>query len=136
MPVITCGGAPLPLFTVVEYLGPSKSNDLLRKFPDNSALENFNYAQSSIWSPLLPPPPPPFAPGGVSRKLTFDEEEQVGLLRNTKKIAGKIKRKFTDSVLHKVGRATKMKRRGRSSLRVSPAKVMEMKKSNLGFDCS
>ncbi|KAG6420403.1 hypothetical protein SASPL_116930 [Salvia splendens] len=89
MPVITCGGAPLPLFTVVEYLGPSKSND-----SDNSALEIFNYAQSSIWSPLLPP----HCGAGVSRKLTFEEEEEeVGLLKNTKKIAGKINRKFTDS---------------------------------------
>ncbi|KAG6420402.1 hypothetical protein SASPL_116929 [Salvia splendens] len=150
MPLISCDGAPPPLLMVVEYLEFSMSNDLLYKFPDNSAFD-FNYAQSSIWSPLLPRAG---GSGGVSRKLAYEE---VGMLENTKKIAGKIKRKFTDAVLNNVSRCTKMKRRRRRSsgfLRwrhpsASPtglAKVMKgaahhfkkrMKKnSNLDFDHS
>ncbi|XP_057786515.1 uncharacterized protein LOC131003959 [Salvia miltiorrhiza] len=116
MPLISCDGAPPPLLMVVEYLESSMASELLYKFPDNSAFD-FNYAQSSIWSPLLPrPPPPPAADGGVSRKLTYD----VGLLENTKKIAARIKRKFTDAVLSNVGGCTKMKRRRRKSIGFSP----------------
>lgn len=37
----------------VEYLEPSMSRELVGKFPDNSAFD-FEYSQSSIWSPLLP----------------------------------------------------------------------------------
>ncbi|GLU04109.1 hypothetical protein SLE2022_212730 [Rubroshorea leprosula] len=38
---------------VVEYLEPLMSRDLLCKFPDNSAFD-FDYSQSSLWSPLVP----------------------------------------------------------------------------------
>ncbi|CAK7345126.1 unnamed protein product [Dovyalis caffra] len=38
---------------VVEYLEPMMSRDLLFKFPDNSSFD-FDYTQSSIWSPLVP----------------------------------------------------------------------------------
>ncbi|KAJ8759775.1 hypothetical protein K2173_009876 [Erythroxylum novogranatense] len=38
---------------VVEYLEPVMSKELLFKFPDNSAFD-FDYSQSSIWSPLVP----------------------------------------------------------------------------------
>ncbi|PON98241.1 hypothetical protein TorRG33x02_060710 [Trema orientale] len=38
---------------VVEYLEPLMSKVLLCKFPDNSAFD-FDYSQSSIWSPLVP----------------------------------------------------------------------------------
>ncbi|EXB53571.1 hypothetical protein L484_009311 [Morus notabilis] len=38
---------------VVEYLEPVMSKELLCKFPDNSAFD-FDYSQSSIWSPLVP----------------------------------------------------------------------------------
>lgn len=38
---------------VVEYLEPMMSRELLCKFPDNSAFD-FDYSQSSIWSPLIP----------------------------------------------------------------------------------
>ena len=38
---------------VVEYLQPVMSKELLCKFPDNSAFD-FDYTQSSIWSPLVP----------------------------------------------------------------------------------
>jgi hypothetical protein len=37
----------------VEYLHPAMTHELLDKFPDSSAFD-FNYSQSSIWSPLLP----------------------------------------------------------------------------------
>lgn len=40
---------------VIEHLQCSMSNDLLCKFPDNSAFD-FDYTQSSIWSPLVPRP--------------------------------------------------------------------------------
>ncbi|KAF7833562.1 uncharacterized protein G2W53_015895 [Senna tora] len=38
---------------VIEYLEPSMSLHLLCKFPDNSAYD-FDYSQSTIWSPLVP----------------------------------------------------------------------------------
>ncbi|XP_065853428.1 uncharacterized protein [Euphorbia lathyris] len=38
---------------VIEYLEPFMSRELLFKFPDNSAFD-FDYSQSSIWSPLVP----------------------------------------------------------------------------------
>ncbi|KAH7554317.1 hypothetical protein ACOSQ2_028807 [Xanthoceras sorbifolium] len=38
---------------VVEYLEPLMSRELLCKFPDNSTFD-FDYSQSSIWSPLVP----------------------------------------------------------------------------------
>ncbi|KAK2651228.1 hypothetical protein Ddye_018717 [Dipteronia dyeriana] len=38
---------------VVEYLQPIMCRELLCKFPDNSSFD-FDYSQSSIWSPLVP----------------------------------------------------------------------------------
>lgn len=38
---------------VIEYLEPVMSRDLLCKFPDHSAFD-FDYSQSSLWSPLVP----------------------------------------------------------------------------------
>lgn len=43
------------LIKVVEYLEPLMSKELLCKFPDNSAFD-FDYSQSTIWSPLVPRP--------------------------------------------------------------------------------
>ncbi|KAK8952806.1 hypothetical protein KSP40_PGU001951 [Platanthera guangdongensis] len=37
----------------VEHLVPSMSQELLCKFPDDSAF-GFDYSQSQIWSPLIP----------------------------------------------------------------------------------
>ncbi|KAM7505014.1 hypothetical protein LguiB_003918 [Lonicera macranthoides] len=47
-----CGGGGAASVVVVEYLETTMSKDLLGKFPDNSAFD-FDYSQSSIWSPLL-----------------------------------------------------------------------------------
>ncbi|KAK1427707.1 hypothetical protein QVD17_16400 [Tagetes erecta] len=61
---------------VVEYMLSSMSNELLCKFPDNSAFD-FDYTQSSIWSPLLPHPSNPSSPAlGLQRKLSYDEDEE------------------------------------------------------------
>ncbi|XP_050244442.1 uncharacterized protein LOC126692749 isoform X5 [Quercus robur] len=39
---------------VVYYLEPLMSKELLCKSPDKSSASDFDYAQSSIWSPLVP----------------------------------------------------------------------------------
>ncbi|XP_075637971.1 uncharacterized protein LOC142610129 [Castanea sativa] len=39
---------------VVYYLEPLMSKELLCKFPDKSSAFDFDYTQSSIWSPLVP----------------------------------------------------------------------------------
>ena len=39
---------------VVYYMDPLMSKNLLQKFPDKSSAFDFNYYQSSIWSPLVP----------------------------------------------------------------------------------
>ncbi|KAL7102465.1 hypothetical protein ACP275_08G122600 [Erythranthe tilingii] len=106
------GGAPFPLVMVVEYLESSMSRDLLCKFPDNSAFD-FDYAQSSIWSPLLPPPTADFNSRGLelSRNLLFDETDEVGLLENTKKMAVRMKKKLTDAVLDNISLCRTMKRK-------------------------
>ncbi|XP_011085462.1 uncharacterized protein LOC105167442 [Sesamum indicum] len=121
MSPISSDGAPLPLAMVIEYLESSMSTELLGKFPDNSAFD-FNYSQSSIWSPLLPRPPRDSDAGGLdlSRKLSFGDGGGVGFLENTKKVAARIKRKFTDAVLQNISRCRKMKRRKRKSFGFSP----------------
>lgn len=43
------------LIKVVEYVESSMCEELLCKFPDTSAFD-FDYSQSSIWSPLVPRP--------------------------------------------------------------------------------
>ncbi|KAI3806993.1 hypothetical protein L1987_22913 [Smallanthus sonchifolius] len=68
-------GAGVATVKVVEYMLSSMSNELLRKFPDNSAFD-FDYTQSSIWSPLVPHPSNPSSPAPeLQRKLSYDEEE-------------------------------------------------------------
>ena len=39
---------------VVYYMDPLMSKNLLQKFPDKSSAFDFNYSQSSIWSPFVP----------------------------------------------------------------------------------
>lgn len=54
---------------VVEYLAPLMSVELLCKFPDNSAYD-FDYSQSTIWSPLVPRPYTPMLI--TPMKLSYD----------------------------------------------------------------
>ncbi|EPS59199.1 hypothetical protein M569_15612, partial [Genlisea aurea] len=93
--------------TVVEYLRSSMSKELLTKFPDNTPFD-FDYSQSSIWSPLLPRRLPP------ESFLLLDEDDGVGLLRCTRRrITTGIKNKTFTALLHKVCKRHKMKRRRR-----------------------
>ncbi|CAI9754455.1 unnamed protein product [Fraxinus pennsylvanica] len=111
------GESTLVIF--VEYLETSMSRDLLYKFPDNSAFD-FDYAQSSIWSPLLPPPIHSYQEKSgvsVSRKLSYEEGD--GLLENTKKMTAKFKRNFTNAVFDHLHKYQKMKRRKRKSMEFS-----------------
>ncbi|XP_055823947.1 uncharacterized protein LOC129892403 [Solanum dulcamara] len=87
-----------PMVMVIEHLQCSMSNDLLCKFPDNSAFD-FDYTQSSIWSPLVPRPLSSSnrrLSSGLSRKLSY-EDVSVGCT-NFKKVTAKIKRKLSNSV--------------------------------------
>ncbi|GFP82037.1 hypothetical protein PHJA_000347000 [Phtheirospermum japonicum] len=90
------------------------SKDLFSKFPDNLAFD-FDYPQSSIWSPLLPRPLPNSTTAvglDLSRRLSYGETNEMGFLGNTKKMAARIKRKFTDTVFENISRCI----RGRESL--------------------
>lgn len=81
---------------VVEYMLSSMSTQLLHKFPDNSAFD-FDYTQSSIWSPLVPHPSNPSSPAPeLQRKLSYEDEEQT----NVKK--GKLVKKFPENVKDKI----------------------------------
>ncbi|KAK3000447.1 hypothetical protein RJ639_021110 [Escallonia herrerae] len=86
---------------VVEYLESSMSRDLLGKFPDNSAFD-FDYSQSSIWSPLIPRHYPSFVNGGgggMARQLRYGDEDEGLLLGNKnsnfQKVKKNIKRKLS-----------------------------------------
>ncbi|KAG5074158.1 hypothetical protein JHK84_055389 [Glycine max] len=74
---------------VVEYLVPKMSIELLCKFPDNSAYD-FDYSQSTIWSPLLPRPYTPMDLDLITpKKLSYDE-----------KVGSKLRKKFTASTFN------------------------------------
>ncbi|MFQ6633862.1 hypothetical protein Gotur_010111 [Gossypium turneri] len=66
---------------VVEYLEPLMSRELLCKFPDNSAFD-FDYTQSTLWSPLVPRPYSPadlgFGPIIIPRNFASDDEFGFG----------------------------------------------------------
>ncbi|GFQ05623.1 hypothetical protein PHJA_002706400 [Phtheirospermum japonicum] len=82
------------------------SNNLLSKFPDNLDFD-FDYAQSSIWSPLLPrqlPNSTNAAGLDLSWRLSYGETNEMGFLGNTKRMAARIKRKFTDTVFENISR--------------------------------
>ncbi|KZV31374.1 UDP-glucose flavonoid 3-O-glucosyltransferase 3-like [Dorcoceras hygrometricum] len=118
---ITLDGNPPPPVKVVEYLETSMSSELLSKFPDNSAFD-FDYSQSSIWSPLLPRT---FANGldgclELSRKLQYDENDFSGLLKNSKKFAANIKKKFTSVVTDNICMYQRMKMKRKKSIGFSP----------------
>jgi len=78
---------------VIQYVASSMADELLSKYPDNSAFD-FDYSQSSIWSPLVPrfnslsclvPRSP-----NLKRKLSFDNDcnvfDKIPLSRIKKKI--------------------------------------------------
>ncbi|EEF41804.1 uncharacterized protein LOC8270512 [Ricinus communis] len=78
---------------VVEYLGPLMSKYLLFKFPDNSAFD-FDYSQSSIWSPLVPRLHSPMELDSdliTPRKLSFGFGLHLGNNSNTSCSSRKIK---------------------------------------------
>ncbi|PWA38437.1 hypothetical protein CTI12_AA581330 [Artemisia annua] len=82
---------------VIEYMLSSMSKELLCKFPDNSAFD-FDYTQSSIWSPLVPHPSNPSSPlntNGLQKKLSYEEE-------NEEDGASMMVKKFTENVVDKV----------------------------------
>ncbi|XP_073029017.1 uncharacterized protein [Primulina eburnea] len=118
---ISSHGNPLPPVKVVEYLESFMSSELLCKFPDNSAFD-FDYSQSSIWSPLVPRN---FVNGRdgcleLSRKLQYDENDFTGLLKNSKKFAANIKKKFTSVVSDNICMYQRMKMNKRKSFGFSP----------------
>lgn len=91
---------------VVEYLEPLMSTELLGKFPDNSAYD-FDYSQSSIWSPLISRP---FIPMDLDstpfRNLSFDNNEvdlEFGAINNkssAKKVGSKLRKKFSTAAFN------------------------------------
>ncbi|XP_052180751.1 uncharacterized protein LOC127793956 [Diospyros lotus] len=91
-------GVGMAMAVAVEYLGDSISSELLCKFPDNSAFD-FDYSQSSIWSPLLPHPPPSSSDHLLTaRVLSFDEAEEDDrrrmLVAAVKQVSANIKNKI------------------------------------------
>ncbi|XP_049412050.1 uncharacterized protein LOC125875034 [Solanum stenotomum] len=101
-----------PMVMVIEHLQCSMSNDLLCKFPDNSAFD-FDYTQSSIWSPLVPRPLSSASnrrfSSGLSRKLSY-EDVSVGCT-NFNKVTAKIKRKLSNAVTEKMREYHRSKKR-------------------------
>ncbi|CAL0314750.1 unnamed protein product [Lupinus luteus] len=88
---------PLLLKTtkVIEYLEPFMSLELLCKFPDNS-LYDFDYSQSTIWSPLVPRHYGHMNLDIVSpRKLSYEMGlELFGERSSVKKKGTKVRKKF------------------------------------------
>ncbi|XP_020096621.1 uncharacterized protein LOC109715838 [Ananas comosus] len=69
----------------VEYLEPTMSRELLVKFPDAAAL-GFDYAQSAIWSPLVPRG----RHGSQKRKLSGGRPADILGSRKLKKVKAKL----------------------------------------------
>ncbi|MCE5167340.1 hypothetical protein HAX54_049090 [Datura stramonium] len=106
-----------PMVMVIEHLQCSMSKDLLCKFPDNSAFD-FDYTQSSIWSPLVPRPLSSHRrlSWGLSRKLSYDDVSAgcIGAT-NFKKVTAKIKRKFSNAVTKNMREYHKSKKRNKTT---------------------
>ncbi|KAI5339847.1 hypothetical protein L3X38_019120 [Prunus dulcis] len=84
---------------VVEYLQPVMSKELLCKFPDNSAFD-FDYTQSSIWSPLVPRAHAPMDLDldfdfMTPRKLNFEMGLKLESQSSIKKVSSSIKKKIS-----------------------------------------
>lgn len=109
------------LVMVVEYLESSMSRDLLCKFPDNSCFD-FDYSQSSIWSPLIHPS---FSSTkvtiatknvhscGISKRLAYDDGGNG--LTKIKNVTANFKRKFTDAVSDNLQKYQNLKKRKRKN---------------------
>ncbi|XP_059282622.1 uncharacterized protein LOC132036323 isoform X1 [Lycium ferocissimum] len=104
-------------YMVVEHLQCSMSKDLLCKFPDNSAFD-FDYTQSSIWSPLVPRPLSSYRrlSSGLSRKLSY-KDVSVGCIgaANFKKVTTKIKRKLSNAVTENLRECHRLKKRKKAA---------------------
>ncbi|XVF71095.1 hypothetical protein PTKIN_Ptkin12aG0007600 [Pterospermum kingtungense] len=89
---------------VVEYLEPMMSKELLCKFPDNSAFD-FDYTQSSLWSPLVPRgaySPADFDFDSITpRKLAFE----FGFGLNKTKSSSSSAKKFRPNIRKKIATA-------------------------------
>ncbi|KAK2388426.1 hypothetical protein QL285_062112 [Trifolium repens] len=89
---------PLLLQTtkVIEYLQPFMSLELLCKFPDNSAYD-FDYSQSTIWSPLVPRPysTPMDLDLITPKKLSYDLG--LGARRSVNKVGSKLRKNFNSN---------------------------------------
>ncbi|WVY94775.1 hypothetical protein V8G54_033863 [Vigna mungo] len=98
---------------VVEYLVPKMSIELLCKFPDNSAFD-FDYSQSTIWSPLLPTPScsPMDFDLITPKKLSYDMG--LGARCSVKKEGSKLRKKFNLN-LHFINKHGKNKNKKLSS---------------------
>jgi len=97
---------------VVEYLVPKMSIELLCKFPDNSAYD-FDYSQSTIWSPLLPTPCSPMNLDLITpKKLSY--EMGLGARCSVKKMGSKLRKKFNLNV-HFINKHGKSKNKKLSS---------------------
>ncbi|KAI3737400.1 hypothetical protein L2E82_27401 [Cichorium intybus] len=129
--MINSYGGGISAVKVVEYMISSMSTELLCKFPDNSAFD-FDYTQSSIWSPLVPHPSNPSSPApDLQRKLSYDDDDHGGdgtVWHNSSggdtmsKLTENVKNKIADSCVfscfkihHKISnKKTTMKRRSGS----------------------
>ncbi|KAF3445063.1 hypothetical protein FNV43_RR14756 [Rhamnella rubrinervis] len=108
---------------VVEYLEPLMSKELLCKFPDNSAFD-FDYSQSSIWSPLVPRAYSPMDLEAdldfiTPRKLTYEMGfDQLGIQSSLKKVNSKAKKKITAVTAFKINlSALKSKKKKKSHIK-------------------
>ncbi|CAI9105299.1 OLC1v1004192C1 [Oldenlandia corymbosa var. corymbosa] len=84
---------------VVEYLECSMSKGLLCKFPDNSPFD-FDYSQSSIWSPLIRRPSSRNVQNsgdGIPENPAGHDEDGFNGLKKTKSLTVNVEKEFTDS---------------------------------------
>ncbi|KAL4559781.1 hypothetical protein LXL04_031927 [Taraxacum kok-saghyz] len=96
-------GGGMSAVKIVEYMISSMSIELLCKFPDNSAFD-FDYTQSSIWSPLVPHPSNPSSPAPeLQKKLSYDDEDLAGdgIVWHSSN-DGETMRKLTENVKHNI----------------------------------
>ncbi|KAK6238558.1 hypothetical protein QUC31_004027 [Theobroma cacao] len=113
---------------VVEYLEPLMSRELLCKFPDNSAFD-FDYTQSSLWSPLVPraysPEDLAFDPI-TPRKLAFEFGFGLELAKSKnsgKKSIPNIKKKIGTAALNINLLRNKIKKRKKRTSEFSPTPI-------------